>query len=221
MSQQQPDTTNDKQNLTPELITTPSAPPSSTTDTRMCKIAPSPGMPAFAYETPEEYKIRMRQWHNRIGRKYRSKLSDKFEGLQAILVQTAFLNLEPAATSRNTSLVLDEDGDTVLSPALSPGELLELIRRRQEEEEQDGEDEGEDEMEEDGGVEEGFADGSGRDKMSSNGSSSSAAQRPRMRQSKTINKAGILAIARRTIVKFRAEVETLERELEKSDTDEE
>lgn len=158
-------------------------------------------MPAFSYETPEEYQVRKRQKHNRIGRKYRSKLSDKFEGLQAILVQTAFLNLGVPAPG-DTPHVLDGDGDTVLSPELSPEDVLELIRKRQEEEEQDDEDEDEEE-----------------DKMSPGTSSSSAAKRPRIRRSKTINKAGILAIARKTVVKFRAEVEALQRELGESDSE--
>ena len=147
-------------------------------------------MPSFAYETPEEYQVRKRQKHNRVGRRYRSKLSDKFEELQAILVQTAFLNLDAGA----------------LVPGMSAGEVLELIRRQQEEEE---EREGED----DGGK------GKGRSPGGSGSSSSAAAagRRGRARRSKSINKAEILAMARKTVVKFRAVVEELLRELEESD----
>ncbi|KAK0707858.1 hypothetical protein B0H67DRAFT_323802 [Lasiosphaeris hirsuta] len=35
--------------------------------------------------TLEEYQTRMRQWHNRIGKKYRNKLNEQFESLQAVL----------------------------------------------------------------------------------------------------------------------------------------
>ncbi|KAK3332681.1 hypothetical protein B0T19DRAFT_109201 [Cercophora scortea] len=40
-----------------------------------------------ASPTLEEYKDNLRQWHNRIGKKYRNKLNDKFESLHAILLR--------------------------------------------------------------------------------------------------------------------------------------
>ncbi|KAK3349103.1 hypothetical protein B0T25DRAFT_519397 [Lasiosphaeria hispida] len=41
--------------------------------------------PSTACPTLEEYQTRMRQWHNRIGKKYRNKLNEQFESLQAVL----------------------------------------------------------------------------------------------------------------------------------------
>ncbi|KAK5653836.1 hypothetical protein OQA88_7996 [Cercophora sp. LCS_1] len=38
-----------------------------------------------AHKTIEEYKANMRQWHNQIGKKYRHKLNEQFECLQAVL----------------------------------------------------------------------------------------------------------------------------------------
>ncbi|KAK3682878.1 hypothetical protein B0T22DRAFT_472165 [Podospora appendiculata] len=43
--------------------------------------------PAPASPSLDEYKDNIRQWHNRIGKKYRNKLNDKFENLHAILLR--------------------------------------------------------------------------------------------------------------------------------------
>lgn len=37
------------------------------------------------YQTLEEYEHRVREWHNQIGKKYRNKLNEQFDCLQAIL----------------------------------------------------------------------------------------------------------------------------------------
>lgn len=55
----------------------PVMPPSEGSDSSLA----SPGTST----TLEEYQARMRQWHNRVGRKYRTKLNEHFETLQAVM----------------------------------------------------------------------------------------------------------------------------------------
>lgn len=45
----------------------------------------SPPAGKQTHKTIEEYKTHMRQWHNKIGKKYRNKLNEQFECLQAVL----------------------------------------------------------------------------------------------------------------------------------------
>ncbi|KAK0615238.1 hypothetical protein B0T17DRAFT_541433 [Bombardia bombarda] len=69
-------------------------PASTTTTTPTPRAAKSTAQPPTTkspdpedYPTLDEYKENMRQWHNRIGRKYRIKLNDQFESLQAVLLR--------------------------------------------------------------------------------------------------------------------------------------
>ena len=66
---------------TPLIIpTSPSSSPK-----RPLKMPNSPSSPLREGAALGEYQAQMRQWHNRIGKRYRNRLSDQFESLQAAL----------------------------------------------------------------------------------------------------------------------------------------
>lgn len=168
----------------------------------------------------------MRQWHNHIGKKYRIKLNDKFESLQEVLVNVASnpdLNFQVAGTAagstssgsvRSVSVGdVDEDGDvTTMSgssaiASMSYAERLGVLKKIQEEEEELEDHELYDE-DEDGGEDEDddFEPGRASGRLG-------VPRRPRRRRTKGINKARMLAIARKTIVRLAAERDQLLRDL--------
>ncbi|KAM7191622.1 hypothetical protein V8F20_009229 [Naviculisporaceae sp. PSN 640] len=180
-------------------------------------LNPSPSFPA----STEEYQAKMREWHNQIGKKYRNKLNDKFESLQEVLVYVAShpdLNFQVAGTTTGSTsggsirgASVDEDGDVaIMDASFAPGsvseaEKMKVLRKLQEEDEEfeDHEyDEDEDGEDEDDDVDPGRAAVRG-----------SAPRRPRRRRTKGINKARMLAMARKTIVRLVAERDQLLREL--------
>lgn len=179
----------------------------------------------------------MREWHNFIGKKYRNKLNDKFEGLQAVLVHVAShpdLNskVEAAGTSSTSSgsprgpispggKTVDEDHGNVTaisgapSPVISNAERLEVLMRMQEDEE---------ELRDDRELYDGDEDGAEDDDEDADAGRASPRggimRRPRRRRTKGINKASMLAMARKTIVRLATERDQLLIELAEAGGDE-
>ncbi|KAK4213895.1 hypothetical protein QBC37DRAFT_422297 [Rhypophila decipiens] len=182
-------------------------------------VAPSPPGPVPdrrpMVSSTEEYRAKMREWHNDIGKKYRNKLNEKFEGLQAVLVHVASnvdMSLQgPASTSSGSPRGADDERDVVIwTGAAGSGSAvpLEVLRRMQQQEE-------EEELLGNHGVcddEEGAED---EDDDDAEGPAARGGARiqPRRRQTRGINKARVLAMARRTIVKLAMERDQLLREL--------
>ncbi|KAM7222981.1 hypothetical protein V8F06_001537 [Rhypophila decipiens] len=182
-------------------------------------VAPSPPGPVPdrrpMVSSTEEYRAKMREWHNDIGKKYRNKLNEKFEGLQAVLVHVASnvdMSLQgPASTSSGSPRGADDERDVVIwTGAAGSGSAvpLEVLRRMQQQEE-------EEELlgnhgvcdDEEGAEDEDDADAEGP------AATGGAPRQPRRRQTRGINKARVLAMARRTIVKLAMERDQLLREL--------
>ncbi|KAM7197573.1 hypothetical protein V8F33_005539 [Rhypophila sp. PSN 637] len=184
-------------------------------------VAPSPPGPdpdrRPMVSATEEYQAKMREWHNEVGKKYRNKLNEKFEGLQAVLVHVASnvdMSLQgPASSSSGSPRGADDEGDVVIwtgaagSGSVVPyAERLEVLRRMQQQEEEFLGDH--DVCDDDEGAED-------KDDDDAEGPAArgAAPRQPRRRQAKGINKARVLAMARRTIVKLAMERDQLLREL--------
>ncbi|KAK3316968.1 hypothetical protein B0H66DRAFT_535206 [Apodospora peruviana] len=174
----------------------PSASSSSTTFS-------SAGVAAAAADESKEE--RTRQWHNRIGKKYRQKLNDKFESLQAVLLR--HLKVEDLQQELYGSCSGSEDED-------EDDNSVVLEDNKVKEEEESDEEEIDDLAVVMPAKRRTTRTGSMNSEKKRNLHSHRGHDHGRRTQTGTINKAKVLAMARKKIVAIQAENERLRRKKE-------